>query len=228
MKNTKTTILLGDEEKVSGILSIPEGFKKGEGIGVIVAHGAGNDMTHPLLGFFSEGLAAAGYLSLRFNFPYKEKGKKAPDPPKKLDRTWLSVYEFFQTESSLSPDRIFAAGKSMGGRLASQLVAAGKLSVEGLIFLGYPLHPPGKKEKLRDSHLYSINIPMLFFAGTRDPLCNLELLKMVLKRLKAPWKLEVIDGGDHSFKLPKSYLISDKEVQTILLRKTIAWIKNNF
>lgn len=225
MKEKRAIISLGEKESVSGILAIPDGFVKGEGSGVIVAHGAGNDMTHPLIVFFAEGLARAGYLTMRFDFPYKEKGKKAPDPPKKLDRTWLSVFAYFQKESGLSPNRILAAGKSMGGRIASQLVAREKLPVGGLVFLGYPLHPPGRKEKIRDAHLYSIKIPMLFFAGTRDALCDLELLKNVLKRLKAPWKLEVIDGGDHSFKLPRSYNVTEQSIYESLLDKTVRWLK---
>lgn len=225
MKNKRVTIPLGEDENVSGVLSVPDGFKKGEGSGVIIAHGAGKDMTHPLLVDFSEGLASSGYTAMRFNFPYKEKGKKAPDPQKKLDHTWLSVYEFFRTESGFCSSQIFAAGKSMGGRIASQLVAEGKLPVGRLILLGYPLHPPGQKEKLRDAHLYNINVPMLYFAGTRDSLCDLGLLKNVLERLKTPWDLEVIDGGDHSFKLPKSYGTSEQEVYSLILDKTVSWLK---
>jgi len=158
----------------------------------------------------------------------KGKGKKAPDPPKKLDQTWLSVFEYFQKESGLSPNRIFAAGKSMGGRIASQLIAREQLSVNGLVLLGYPLHPPGRKDKIRDDHLYNIKIPMLFFAGTRDALCDLELLKRVLKRLKAPWKLEVIDGGDHSFKLLRSYNITEQSIYERMLAKTVHWVSENF
>jgi predicted alpha/beta-hydrolase family hydrolase len=224
MKNKRVIIPLGEEESVSGVLSVPAGFKKGEGRGIIVAHGAGNDMTHPLLVFFAEGVARAGHLTLRFNFPYKEKGKKAPDPPKKLDQTWLSVFEYFQKESGLPQAKILSAGKSMGGRIASQLVAREKLPAGGLIFLGYPLHPPGKKDKLRDTHLYIIKIPMLFFAGTRDSLCDLELLKNVLKRLKASWELEIIDGGDHSFKLPRSYKIAEQSIYERMLDKTVRWL----
>jgi hypothetical protein len=225
MKSKKILISLEEEMSVSGILSTPDDFKKTEGSGVIIAHGAGKDMNHPILVFFAEGLARSGYLTMRFNFPYKEKGKKAPDPRNKLERTWLSAFEYFQKESGLSSDRIYAAGKSMGGRIASQLVAERKLPVGRLILLGYPLHPPGRKEKLRDDHLPDIKIPMLYFAGTRDSLCDLELLKRVLKRLKAPCSLEVIDGGDHSFNLPKSYRISPAEVFTLILDKTVNWLK---
>jgi predicted alpha/beta-hydrolase family hydrolase len=225
MKLKRIIIPLGDGQTVSGVLSVPESFKKGKGKGIIVAHGAGNDMNHPFIVSFAAGLARAGYLAMRFNFPYKEKGKKAPDPPRKLEQTWLSAYQSFQMESGFSYDRIFAAGKSMGGRIASQLVAEGKLPVCGLILLGYPLHPPGQREKLRDAHLSKIKTPMLYFAGTRDPLCDLQILNNVLIKLKTSWDLEIIEGGDHSFKLPKSYGISEQEVYGHILGKTINWLK---
>ena len=225
MESKKVIIPLEQDASVSGILSVPEGFTKGKGSGVIIAHGAGNDMNHPLLVVLSEGLAGAGYLTMRFNFPYKEKGKKAPDPQGKLEHTWISTLNHFQRESGFSADQMAAAGKSMGGRIASQLVARERLPVGRLILLGYPLHPPGKTDKLRDSHLYDIQVPMLYFAGTRDPLCDLELLRHVLDKLKTPWDLDVIDGGDHSFKLPKSYNISEKEVYHRILAKTKDWLK---
>lgn len=112
----------------------------------------------------------------------------------------------------------------MGGRIASQMVADKQLSGDGVILLGYPLHPPGKKDKLRDEHLYRIEVPMLFFAGTRDPLCDLDVLKNVLKKISIPWEIEVIEGGDHSFNLLKSMEIGQKEVYEKFLRKLIGWL----
>ena len=112
----------------------------------------------------------------------------------------------------------------MGGRIASQLVAEGRLPIDRLIFLGYPLHPPGKKDKLRDAHLYRIQIPMLFLAGTRDPLCDLEKLNAVLDKLDISWALDVIEGGDHSFKTPKSSGLNPETVFEDMLQKSIAWI----
>jgi predicted alpha/beta-hydrolase family hydrolase len=104
------------------------------------------------------------------------------------------------------------------------MAADGLTSLKALVFLGYPLHPPGRKEQLRDAHLYRITIPMLFFAGTRDALCDLELLKPVVSRLKAPANLEVIEGGDHSFVLPKSFKISEEEVYDGILKRATAWL----
>ena len=101
----------------------------------------------------------------------------------------------------------------------------GTRGFDGLILLGYPLHPPGKPEKLRDAHLYSIRIPMLFFAGSRDPLCDPAELEKVLARLSAPWELETIDGGNHSFRVPKAMGLSDEAVYGRILEKTLHWLE---
>jgi predicted alpha/beta-hydrolase family hydrolase len=105
------------------------------------------------------------------------------------------------------------------------MVAEGLLLADGLILLGYPLHPPGKKEKLRDSHLYRIDIPMLFLAGTRDSLCDLGSLRSVLVRLTAPWQLETIEGGDHSFRVPKSAGMTEKEIHQRITEKAKRWLQ---
>jgi len=224
MRVVDVTIPLSADERVSGVLGVPQGFAVGRSTAVIVAHGAGNDMHNALLVHFSEGLCRAGYLSLRFNFPYKEKGQKAPDPQPKLVQTWQAAFEFVRDHPEFGTPRIIAAGKSMGGRVASQMAADGLLPVAALVFLGYPLHPPGKKDQLRDAHLYRIAAPMLFFAGTRDALCDMDLLKNVLGRLSEPWELEVIEGGDHSFDLPKSFGVADEDVYEKITKKTDRWL----
>jgi uncharacterized protein len=224
VRSIDVTIPVSADESVSGVLDLPPGFKAGRTAAVIAAHGAGNDMHNPLLAYFSEGLGRAGYLSLRFNFLYKEKGQRAPDPQEKLVRTWQAAFEFIKNHPQVGTSHIVAAGKSMGGRVASQMAADGLISPKGLVFLGYPLHPPGKKEQLRDAHLYGITVPMLFFAGTRDALCDLDLLKPVVGRLKAPTVLEVVEGGDHSFVLPKSFKVSEEEVYDGILKRTIEWL----
>jgi hypothetical protein len=218
------SIPIGDTESVSGILSVPDNFDHKKTIGVIFAHGAANDMYNPLIRFVAQGMYQAGYLTLRFNFLYKEKGKKSPDPQAKLVQTWQSVYHFLSDHPKFSPHRIVACGKSMGGRVASQMVAEGQLSVSCLIFLGYPLHAPGKKDQLRDAHLYRIQIPMLFFAGTRDALCDLYRLNTVLDRLTAPWNLEIIEGGDHSFQVPKTHPVSQDDTHAQILQAAMSWL----
>jgi uncharacterized protein len=221
MNTERVVVPVGEGKKVSGAMSIPDGNVKR---GVILAHGAGNDMYQPMLVFLAEGLAEVGYLTLRFNFLYKEEGKNAPDNPEKLYQAWEGAYRFLSEHPVYRPEHIVAAGKSMGGRIASQMVADGRLSVEQLIFLGYPLHAPGKTDKLRDQHLYEINIPMRFFVGTRDKLCDLASLRGVLSRLRAPWDLEVIESGDHSFNVPKSITAAPHEIHGRILTKSLAWL----
>jgi predicted alpha/beta-hydrolase family hydrolase len=228
MRTLKVSIPISDDEKVSGVVAVPADFQKGKTVGVILAHGAGNDMENPLIVFLSNGLAESGFLTLRFNFPYKEKGLKAPDSQKKLVQTWKQVFRFLKDNPKYGMVKIVAAGKSMGGRVASQMAADGELPADCLIFLGYPLHPPGKKDQLRDAHLYELRVPLLFFAGTRDTFCDLDLLRLVLGRMKSNWDLEVIDGGDHSLGLLKSASRPQNEVYTHVLQTMVAWVKTKF
>lgn len=225
MKTVSITVPTGT---VTGSLSLPKDFQTGRNPGIILAHGAGNDMDNPLLVFLAEGLSRSGILALRFNFPYKEAGRKAPDKPEVLESTWEAVCAFLRNHPRYRPAFILAAGKSLGGRIASQAAAAGRLPIRGLIFFGYPLHPPGHPGKLRDAHLYSLAVPLLFFEGTRDPFCDLRLLQDVLKKIPSPWAMEVIDGGDHSFKVPSSQGRAVEEVYQTILGKTLEAIRTGF
>ncbi len=225
MVNEATYIKVMGPEKVSAVISGPDEPKVSNQTGVIIAHGAANDMNNSLVVAVAEGFAAAGYTALRFNFPYKEKGKKSPDAESTLIRTWQSAVSFLLSNERFHVKRVVAVGKSMGGRIASQMVAADQMDVQALILLGYPLHAPGRTDKLRDSHLYDIKKPMLFFAGTRDPLCNLEKLQEILPRLQGPYDLEIVNGGDHSFKLPKSSSRSAESVYQQIVRKCLQWLE---
>jgi len=226
MDRQRLTVSVSKEESVSAVLTLPSGTKRVRGTAVVAAHGAGNDMEHPLLAAFTDGLAGAGYPAWRFNFPYKEKGLKLPDRPETLEATWAAVCRRAAGESGAH--RLVAAGKSMGGRIASLMAADGRLPVEGLIFLGYPLHPAGDPSKTRDAHLYRIEIPMLFIAGTRDPLCDMGVLKPVLGRLPAPWTLDVVEGGDHSFQLPKSMGVAQPDVYARIVDTSTRWLVELF
>ena len=224
-RTEKVSIPVADKGRTSGEICAPLGHPPAQGTGVILAHGAGNDMAHPLLVSLSQGLAERGYVTLRFNFLYREKGRKAPDSQNTLVLTWQSVFQFLKGHPRFGTDAVIASGKSMGGRVASQMVADGLLPASRLIFLGYPLHPPGRKDMLRDAHLYRIKIPVLFFAGTRDRLCDLVQLRGVLSRLETPWDLETIEGGDHSFRLAKSASTTQEEVFAKILKKTLEWLE---
>jgi predicted alpha/beta-hydrolase family hydrolase len=211
---------------VSAALAYPDGFTAGRVPGVILAHGAGNDRTTPLLVAVHEGLARQGYLSVTFNFPYTEQGRRAPDPAPVLEACYRSVIAVVRTDKALRPPQLVIGGKSLGGRIASHLAAQGE-AIDGVVLLGYPLHPPGKPEKLRVEHLTRIPVPMLFFAGTRDPLCTLELLRQTLKRLVVPVTVHVIADGDHSFVVPKRTGRTQEEVYEEIITASSTWIREN-
>jgi predicted alpha/beta-hydrolase family hydrolase len=168
---------------------------------IVLAPGAGADMRAQFMEVFARGLAELGNSVVRFNFAYAEQGRKSPDRQPVLETTYRAVVDHVRKE--LRPDKLVLGGKSMGGRIASHVVAAGE-NADGLVFLGYPLHPPGRPERLRDAHLYDIDVPMLFVEGTRDPFCPLGTLEKVRVKLRAATELYVVDDGDHSLKVRKS------------------------
>jgi predicted alpha/beta-hydrolase family hydrolase len=171
------------------------------GTTVVLAPGAGAGMRHEFMQFFAEGLAGRGLSVVRFDFAYMEKGRRSPDRQPVLEETYRAVVH--ELRADLEPARLVLGGKSMGGRIASHVVAAGE-AADGLVFLGYPLHPPGKPERLRDAHLYDIEVPMLFVEGTRDPFCPLTTLEHVRKKITAATEVYVVEDGDHSLKVRKS------------------------
>ena len=172
---------------------------------LILAHGAGAPQTHPFMTAFARGLSSRGVGVVTFNFPYMERRRRAPDPAPRLEACCRAIIAAVRERRPEAPRRLLAGGKSMGGRIASQVVAgdtpAGAApTADGLVFLGYPLHPPGRPEKLRAAHLPSINVPMLFVQGSRDTFGTPDELRPVLAGCAAA-ALFVVDGGDHSFKV---------------------------
>ncbi|MEW6296909.1 MAG: alpha/beta family hydrolase [Thermodesulfobacteriota bacterium] len=216
----------GKGGRVSAVIAYPDRFAAGRAPVVILAHGAGNDMTNPLLSAVHEGLATHGYPCVKFNFPYTEQGRRAPDSQQVLETCYRSIVAAVRADARLRPPRLVIGGKSLGGRIASQIVAQG-MQVDGLLFLGYPLHPPGKPEKLRIAHLTRITVPMLFFAGTRDPLCTLDLLRQTVQQLTAPTTLHVIEDGDHSFTVRKRTGRTQGEVYEEVVTASVAWLRSN-
>lgn len=163
---------------------------------VVIAHGAGAGMDHPFLVGFSDALNGLGYATLRFNFAYVEQGRRFPDRPPKAVAAWREVMRQARERADGKP--LWACGKSFGGRMASMAVAEGMESA-GLIFLGYPLHPPGKPENLRDEHLYGIPVPMLFLQGSNDAFARQDLLDRVVSRIGEQATLHYLPDADHSF-----------------------------
>jgi uncharacterized protein len=162
---------------------------------LVWAHGAGGTMNHAHVVGAAEGLAARGIETYRFNFPYSDAGRKAPDKQEKLEACYWGVAKTVAE----SADRLFLGGGSMGGRIASHIVAGG-FPAAGLAFQSYPLHPPGKQERLRTEHLSRIAVPMLFISGTRDSFASGDLLDRAVKELPTA-TLHRIEGADHGLRV---------------------------
>jgi predicted alpha/beta-hydrolase family hydrolase len=221
MKLHTRKVFVDDETQVSCTWGIPEAF---HGDVFALAHGAGNDMNSPFLSFIHESLADSGILTVKFNFPYKELGRKAPDRGPRLEQTWRAVLQQIRTHSPLPAKRIFTGGKSMGGRIASMVAAKGE-SLAGLVFLGYPLHPANKPDQLRVEHLRDIKCPMLFIQGSRDRLCDLGLLEDAINALTTSVQLHVIEQGDHSFKVPKRTGRSEQDIWNEISQTICTWMR---
>jgi len=209
---------------VSAVVALPSGFKRpGRTPAIILAHGAGSDMASPFMSTVHSGLAREGYVAVKFNFPYTEARRRAPDPRPVLERCYRAVVDAVAADRTLAPPWIAIGGKSLGGRIASYVAAAGA-AVRGLVFLGYPLHPAGRPEALRADHLPAVTVPMLFVEGTRDTLCDLDRLRPVLARLPHA-SLHTIEGGDHSFRVPRRTGRADEEVWAEIVGVVARWLR---
>ena len=195
---------------------------------LILAHGAGAPQTHPFMTAFARGLSRRGVHVVTFNFLYKERGRRAPDPAARLEACYRDVIAAVRERRSGTGRRLLVGGKSMGGRIASQVVAADTRAglpagVDGLVFLGYPLHPPGRPDKLRAAHLPEIPAPMLFVQGSRDAFGTPAELRPVLEGCAAA-ELFVVDGGDHSFKVRGKDAPAEAEIRARVQDAVSHWI----
>lgn len=190
---------------------------------LVLAHGAGAGMAHPFMQAVADGLAARGIATLRYQFPYMERGAKRTDPPALAH---AAVRAAVAEAARLLPDvPLFAGGKSFGGRMTSQAQAESPLPhVRGLVFLGFPLHPAGKPSTDRAAHLHQVTVPMLFLQGSRDELASLELLRPVVESLGDRAKLAVFEHADHSFHVPARSGRKDADVMAELLDATARWL----
>jgi uncharacterized protein len=189
------------------------------GATLVFAHGAGAGHKHPFMVACAEGLAARGVDVVTFNFLYTEIGKKSPDPEAVLESCFRAVI------AATAGDGVpFIGGKSLGGRIASHLVAKKEQRARGLVFFGYPLHAPGKSE-LRIGHFERIDVPCLFVQGTRDPFGTPTELAPHVKLIPAPVRVVPVEGGDHSWEVPKRMGISEQEVIARAMDATVAWLR---
>ena len=189
---------------------------------LVLAHGAGAGMSHPFLERIAQILGERGVATYRYEFAYMEKRAGRPDPP--------AVAEARVREAVLDATRVapglplFAGGKSFGGRMTSQAQAHEPLpGVRGLVFLGFPLHPPGRPGATRATHLSEVRVPMLFLQGTRDDFAGLDLLRPIVKKLGKDATLHVVEGGDHSYKVLKRSGRTEADVMNELADTITAW-----
>ena len=210
---------LSPSEHVTAIV-YPAASRGRAGLRLILAHGAGSNQTTPSMTRMANAFAGRGFETVTFNFPYSEKRKRVPDKNDKLEACWRRVIETFRE----SGGKLVIGGKSMGGRIASQVAAADASGIAGLVFLGYPLHPPGKPETLRAKHLPDIRAPMLFVQGSKDAFGTPAELKPILRKLKGA-ELCVIEDADHSFKVPKRAALSQEKVDEFVLDQVEAWLR---
>ncbi len=189
---------------------------------LVLAHGAGAGMEHPFMKSLAKGICAHGIHVVRFNFPYKQRGKKMPGSPKESILALEKVSQFVKAKF---PDcSIVLSGKSYGGRMSSHLVAEQpELGIKGLVYFGFPLHAPGKASTDRANHLSSIEVPQLFLQGTNDALANFEMISEVVAGQKKA-DLMAFEQADHSFKTPKTASMKTSEVFKQLVDKSASWI----
>ena len=216
---TPLSIALDAAAPVSGLLLAPAAARAG----YVFAHGAGAGMAHPFMAAVAQGLAARGIATLRYQFPYSERGSKRPDSPKVAQAT---VRAAVAEAARLAPGLpLIAGGKSFGGRMSSLAQAAAPLDgVQGLVFLGFPLHPPGRPGDERGRHLDAVTVPMLFLQGTRDEFADPGLLRALVARLGPRATLGSVADADHSFHVPARSGRKDAEVLSGMLDAVAAWM----
>jgi predicted alpha/beta-hydrolase family hydrolase len=221
-------VTIGPTEQITATVYAPT-RKAAHPPTIILGHGAGAGQTSDFMVRFANGLAARGVAAVTFNFAYMEACRRVPDRNDKLEDTYLKVIAAVRSGSAgkdVGQDRLVIGGKSMGGRIASQVAARTPDGIDGIVALGYPLHPPGQPDKLRINHLPSIKRPFLIVQGERDAFGGSEELAATLKRLKVPAELRVINGGDHSLKAPKKFGRSQQEVYDYVLDEIAKWVQS--
>jgi uncharacterized protein len=214
-------------EQVTAIV-YPAAARGDAGISLILAHGAGANQQSRFMVQFAGALAARGIETITFNFVYSEAGRRLPDRNDKLEACWRSIIAAFRsgTLGRNGERRKFAiGGKSMGGRIASQVAAGGIGDLAGLVFLGYPLHPPGRPDRLRAAHLSDVKAPMLFIQGSRDAFGTPDELRPIITRTEPPADLYVVEGGDHSFKVPRRSGVTQGDVHRAIGDHVAAWLR---
>ena len=212
-------IEVDSDTTVSGLLQAPAGVRAA----YVLAHGAGAGMDHAFMAAAAQGLAERGIATLRYQFPYMERGSKRTDSPAVAHAAVRAAVS--RASQEFGGLRLFAGGKSFGGRMTSQAQAAAPLpGVQGLVFLGFPLHPDGAPSSTRAEHLREVHIPMLFLQGTRDKLADIDRMRALSAELGERATLTELAEADHSFHVLVRSGRSDAEVMAEILDGAAAWM----
>jgi predicted alpha/beta-hydrolase family hydrolase len=195
------------------------------GVTLVLGHGAGGNQTSGFMVAFATAPAKRGIDIVTFYFLYSEHGRRIPDPNARLESCWRGVIEAVRGKLAAGADKLAIGGKSMGGRIASQVAANGAGELAGLVFLGYPLHPPGRPDRLRAVHLRDVKAPMLFVQGSRDAFGTPAELRPIISELESPVDLLVVEGGDHSFRVPKSAGATLQDVHRGIQDRIETWLR---
>jgi predicted alpha/beta-hydrolase family hydrolase len=219
-------------ESVSATAHAPDGAAREREAAVLLAHGAGAPPSSPFLRAMALGLAARGFPVLAFHYPYmqlnaRDGKRRGPDRAPVLEAVHSAALAVLEQHFGRRSRRPLLAGKSLGGRIGTHLAAKGA-DCAGLVLFGYPLHPPGRPERVRSEHFPAIVQPALFLQGTRDALCDLELLRPALRTWGGKATLAVIEGADHGFSVPKHSGRTDAEIREELLGRVAAWESETF
>ena len=199
----------------------------GAGTTLILGHGAGAGQRSAFMVDFAHALAALGIDVVTFNFLYTEQGRKIPDRAPALEACYRAVIDAVRAEVASAQRALFIGGKSMGGRIATQVAAADpQLRLSGLVLLGYPLHPPGKPDQRRDKHLPSVGRPMLFVQGTRDAFGTPDELTPIVGALQPAPVVHVVEKGDHSFKLSRKDPVAQAQTYADVQRAILSFLES--
>jgi len=208
---------------VSGVLGIPRWWPTGARVSVVISHGASRDMNDPIIEHLHAQLTERRCLTLRFNQPFAEAKKRRPDSVRVLRRTMRAAVGILASDPTAAPAHLFLGGKGLGGQIAAE-VAGSRVRVDGIFFLGYPLHAAGKPETVQAEQLYRLISPMLFIQGTRDRSCDIDVLRQTLTRVGAPTALQICREADQHFKVLKKSDRTEEEVRAEILDGLDTWI----
>lgn len=212
--------------ELSAVIGKPEWWPTGARVAVVLAHSATTKFDDPLLTFLQQKLTERKFLTLRFNFPFAEAGKRASaDRPEVLEAAFRAAINELGRDPTAAPAHLFLGGLGLGGKIAAQMATA-PLRLDGLFFLGYPLHPQDKPDRVDAEHLYRIISPMVFIQGQRDRSCNPAALRSALQRVGAPTRLQLIGQADANFRVTKKSGVDTAAIHAAVLDSLAGWLQS--